>query len=278
MNSQSSCVRYFEGNLSKAIDQSRQEANAPLVFLHIPKTAGTSAQRDLNFAYPNGVHVPFDAPAEKWQKILDQVQQAHPPIVRGQLNFQHVADLRAINPAFRAVTYLRHPLERLVSFYLWQLSLHRANPDRYNDPGEFEGYCERRASRSMTSTLVGPVRSGDEAIEKMIEQFWFVGLTEFYHLCQSVLFESLNFKYRLRPRHNITRSTSEDRQQVTPAGLEIAKSLMDVDFAVYNYFHLGWAKQVNEAVELILQSKQGSRPSRQTLSSNHQDESIERVA
>ncbi|MEC9091858.1 MAG: hypothetical protein VX438_04075, partial [Planctomycetota bacterium] len=67
------CINFFEGDLAEKISCSQANRNTTLFFLHIPKTAGTSAQRDLNYAFPEGIHIPQESKEHHWNATLEKL-------------------------------------------------------------------------------------------------------------------------------------------------------------------------------------------------------------
>ena len=105
---------------------------------------------------------------------------------------------------------------------------------------------------TCTELLVGKVGSQQEAIDKIANMYWFVGLTEFFHVCQSVLFESLEVKYRIRQRRNQAAPIDEEISEIQDDCLRLAEEYIETDLAIYQYFQELWSRRINESVELLL--------------------------
>ena len=258
------CAEFFQGKLADRItmaaDESSPEKWTPVIFAHVPKTGGTSLQRDLHAAFPDSIHIPQEGKEWHWQDAQQRLQNDNPSVIRGHLGLQHLNELENQQINCRMVTYLRHPIERLVSQYLWQKANLRKKYQDARPFGSFQAFCDRCPTNYICELLVGPVDSASEAIEKMVQRFWFVGVTEYFHVCQAVLFAALNKNYRIRPRRNQTVSSTRDREEIDPACLQVVQEKMEFDLAVYDYFHARWSNKVNEAVELLMRAGVNSRP------------------
>ncbi|MEC9092877.1 MAG: hypothetical protein VX438_09250, partial [Planctomycetota bacterium] len=173
-------------------------------------------------------------------------------LIRGHLTSEHLRQVQDRVPSVHAITYLRHPTDRLISNFLWRHANHRNSPQKFASPGSFEEFCKLKSSNHMSDLLVGPCESTDEAMDKLKNRFWFVGLTEYYHVCQAILLNLLGSSYRIRKRQNITQSPPAERELITQQGLEIAHAGMEIDFAIYHFFHQQWSAKINDAIEFTM--------------------------
>lgn len=254
------CIDFLMGDLKSQIIRAWEAETSPVVFIHIPKTGGTSLQRDLNMTFPDSLHVPQEEKESNWQNALRRLKSEKPSVVRGHLNYKHLQDLNETGIHTRLVTYLRHPADRLVSQFIWAKSNHRKAPNEYASPGPFDRYCERMSKNYLCDLLVGQVANVEEAIEKVIDRFWFVGVTEFSHVCQAVLFAAMGERYRVRQRRNQTASQADDLAEIDADCLKRALDGMQIDLSLFEFFHSKWSAKINEAVELLM--KQSKLPNR----------------
>jgi hypothetical protein len=164
-----------------------------LVFLHIPKTAGSSLATSLVFNYPpeRTVHVDLiDRPAGDIENVVPTEDLAHARLIRGHLPYGvHTHVPRRCE----YITVLREPVARAISAYKFILR----NPAAFSshplhDPGAggkfgLEGYLEseglgRQGNRQVR--MLSAIPSGDlgrdalETAKHNLERFLVVGLTE----------------------------------------------------------------------------------------------------
>ncbi|MDX2100553.1 MAG: sulfotransferase family 2 domain-containing protein [Leptolyngbyaceae cyanobacterium bins.59] len=98
----------------------RRSPSSPLIFLHIPKTGGTTLNNILNRCYRPETR--FQIYQEKdWENIcqLPDQERAKIKLIQGHINF-------GLHPKIaRSATYLtllRHPIDRLISHYYYVLN------------------------------------------------------------------------------------------------------------------------------------------------------------
>lgn len=105
------------------------------MFIHIPKTAGTSVREFLDSQYS----VPAICQANAWSDVDDFEALKSYSLVRGHFTYSLIQDLP---PAFLSFTVLRHPLNRMLS------SLRHMQ----RDP-QFHSLHERAKDRSISEIL-----------------------------------------------------------------------------------------------------------------------------
>lgn len=197
----------------------------PFVFVHIPKTAGTSfriaaekwfGKRQLIFDYgaatrrTSPVFRRYDAGEVTWQKVLADVLNArfvtgHFPINR------YLCEI----PLQNFCTFVRDPVERAVSQYL-----HHKFHFGYSDA--FEVFIEDPRFHNQQCRLLSGVN---------VEDIGFVGVTE--HYAESVfLFNSLNNTNFAIEVHN-ERKSKKEKYSASPALYDRIRFLNDGDVKLY---------------------------------------------
>jgi hypothetical protein len=84
----------------------------PIVFLHVPKTGGTTVRHQLKAWFPGASHVQFEGP-EAWDGMTDREIREY-DLFTGHIGFRFVRRV----PGALLVTFLRDPFERALSqFY-----------------------------------------------------------------------------------------------------------------------------------------------------------------
>ena len=246
------CDDFFLNHLNTAIQTSLQQRDELKVFLHIPKTAGSSVQRDLQCEFPDNHHIPTHQLEERWDQFIALANYQDIHHVRGHITHQHLLKLDQKRIPFQVISYLRHPLHRLKSHFNW---VHTSIDPKFlksTPSSSFREFAQGRMENYLTNRLVGPCESAEEALQKIKRRYWFVGLAEYYHLCQGVLMKAMGRNYRIRPPKNQT------TQKMPSVQLELDRELLEelqdgmkIDFAVFEYFRSAWEKKINEACELL---------------------------
>src|ERR1700716_4282688 len=103
------------------------DGNEALIFLHIPKTGGSTLYKILKNHYSRAQTVTLDSPKIARIKTLPAAQRGRYRLLHGHLHFGlH----RFIPQASTYITLLRRPVERVLSFYHYA----RSTPDHYLYP------------------------------------------------------------------------------------------------------------------------------------------------
>lgn len=103
------------------------DRNEALIFLHIPKTGGSTLSKILERYYSRGQTVMLDGPKIARFKTLPAAERGRYRLIQGHLYF---GVHRFIPRASTYITFLRRPVERVLSFYHYAQS----TPDHYLYP------------------------------------------------------------------------------------------------------------------------------------------------
>lgn len=112
-----------------------------LVFLHMPKAAGTSVVNTLEPYFEHLFEVDWRDIERYWDEFLHYRQHLSSQMVRGHFWHEQVRSVEAPNDA---VVFLRDPIKRLVSEYRYSVS--PVNPPHLEYREEnptFEHYVDR---------------------------------------------------------------------------------------------------------------------------------------
>ena len=94
--------------------------HVPIVFLHIPKAAGSTLQAILRRTYRARPTVHFNGAPDEID-IFSSLPEAHRHGVDVVAGHVHVGIHRLLRPGARQLTMLRHPVDRVVSHYHYVL-------------------------------------------------------------------------------------------------------------------------------------------------------------
>jgi hypothetical protein len=230
------------------VQQNRDNGNLWL-FLHIPKTAGSSLSVELARAmapYRN-IHVDYankEIPARlQKQGIVDQfIADAQTTPFRsasGHITMRHALQIRSALPRVKIVTFLRDPVNRVISDFRYQTT--PAHPPYKQFIARFpriEDYIkEPRARNKMFRFLTTKQNTPfEEAIRTIEKQLTFVGTLESYPMCFNILFRL--FGVNLKPEEHRRKTEANEHNRIS-RGDDLRsqiRSLNGLDVALYEHF------------------------------------------
>jgi hypothetical protein len=241
-----------------AMNKDHYHATAPkLHFLHIPKTAGTSVTQFLQRQY-NLEQIVFET---TWPELF----KYHPRMSRLRLFRGHfgINLTKMIGPEFKVITFLREPITRVISQYH---HIHKTPTEGlYNfaskmELGEFIRHRQgRKLCRNLQTRYLGeeleigqfwahmgilnipPDRFFDslaapsllEKAKKNLNNFFFVGLTEYYDISMLLLCHKLA---ALPELDAVKRRVQDDKINQVPGDvLNYLEAENQLDRELYHY-------------------------------------------
>jgi hypothetical protein len=185
--------------LQTFIEQERADDHL-WMFLHIPKTAGSSFGAELAKArapYRN-IHINYldkDIPARKQMdsSIQSFIQELSGKAFRscsGHFNISQANQIAESFPSTRLMTFLRNPVKRLISDYRYART--PAHPPHLEFIARFptlEAYVDAPESQNkMFKLLIAKSNAGiSEATEYLDQRYSFIGVVEMYPMSFNVI-------------------------------------------------------------------------------------------
>lgn len=99
--------------------------NIELVSLHIPKTAGTSFRNILKNCYGEESVVRFDIRGKKKKVFIENEEflkkriSSNIKVIHGHFQYQDLMELINLNENAKLITWVRHPVQRVLSNYFY---------------------------------------------------------------------------------------------------------------------------------------------------------------
>lgn len=219
------------------------------LFLHIPKTAGTSlgAQMAAKLTPSCNMWIDYNKKSPNYHanmlelvnKFLqaDRVNPAR--FATGHLEMKHVDLIRSARPDMKLFTMLRNPIDRVISDYRYQLTeahpQHRQFSERFKSIHQFalfEGSQNRMFKRLSTKRPI----SNQDLIEELESRFTFVGIQEMYPKSLAVLSRLVGFRLDPKFRERQTADLGANKVEITE---DLKKQIAMVnrrDMALYLHF------------------------------------------
>jgi hypothetical protein len=223
------------------------------LFVHVPKTAGSSLASDLAALVPpyRSIHIDHtdrSRPApERYDLVTEEflAAQATQPcrIASGHVQFRHVKRITEAVPGTGLFTMLREPVARLVSDYLYQRSpMHPLAQEVRARIPDFAAFIELKGQQNRIGRHLLPpkvVAEGDVArgIDMLGKRFAFIGLQERYELGYRALTALLAGRpARPAARKRVNEGAAAEKAEVMQA---LEDAALRARIAELNAFDLG---------------------------------------
>lgn len=243
----------FEGR-AEAFLRDAALGNAPCIFVHVPKTAGTSLRAELAAILPPdiNIHVDYEDTARSFSERIDDavarfLEQAEPRGIRfasGHILGRHITRIGARLPQARFITMLRDPVARVVSDYRHQRSPRQPGFEAFRARvPSLEAYVETRGEMDKAALHLLPrdalaTRDGAACIAQVMRQFSFVGIQEMYELSFRTVTALAGRQQAPRLRANV--NTDEDgAAEIDAAMAHRIRALNPLDCALHEHFAAG---------------------------------------
>jgi hypothetical protein len=232
------------------------------VFVHVPKTAGTSLRGEVAKLLQPDVNIAVDYTdtARSFHDRMDEavenfISEANSSVIRfasGHILGRHVVRIRGGFPKARLVTFLRDPVHRVISDYRYQRSpRHPVHDEFIAKVPDLDAYLELRPERNkMAQHLVPPdiLLGGDaaECVDYVMRSYAFVGVQEMYPISFRALTTLLGSPSWPKLRENVNSENEAERQVATEVAERI-RAANPLDVALYDAFFPRW-QTVREAL------------------------------
>lgn len=227
-----------------------QTTHQTIIFLHIPKTAGTTLNQVIDRQYPAKQVYSFGPVAQESleaYKQMPEVERTRFRVVRGHMGFGFH---QWVPGAATYFTILRDPIDRVISFYYF---VQRTRQHYLYNYLEFDGMDLKDLVESHVTTMVdnGQTRmiSGvwldarfgecdettlEQAKRNLREHFSVVGLTEQFDESLILLQQAFGWKNITYTRQNVTRKRPK-RSQLSSGTIDVLRAANHLDIELYDY-------------------------------------------
>jgi hypothetical protein len=217
------------------------------VFIHIPKTAGSSLShelarmrrpyRNIHRTYYQGETVTFSRLEDEIAAVIDSGEIQTARSCSGHFTWAMAAPIRAARPDARFFTFLRDPVQRVLSDYRYSRT--PSHPTYRETIARFptiESYVEAPETQNKMTRFLMP---GDVVTPEQISRFIgsnyaFVGLLEMYPLSFNILARLLGSGRMPSEHKRRTEDTDDNVVDVTPELRAIIAAHNARDMALYD--------------------------------------------
>lgn len=173
------------------------------MYCHLPKCAGTTVVEHLS-TLRQAYSIQYNNVEASFQNYLGTPNNGK--FVYGHFRHQQMEALEDSGRQYKMFTFLRDPIERLVSAYRYTV-YQGPNASKYRQKWPtFEAYAEWYPANDVAAWLIGGAESVDEYIEKLEARFDFIGVQEHFDKSMARLMRLLGSEYRPGPRRNVTQA------------------------------------------------------------------------
>jgi hypothetical protein len=240
------------------VSKNKDQEDQTIIFLHIPKTAGSTLIRVMEQQYrPEGVYSIVEP--QDFQDLvgLSETKRAEFRLLKGHMDFGCHELLPGPSTYF---TLLRHPIERVISHYYFMLqepqyqyydiiTASHMNLRKFIE-SEFDVMMDNVQTR-MLSGKGSQLTFGtctEEVLEtakkNLREHFTLVGLTEKFDETLLLLKRAFGWKNLFYTRRNVT--TNRPKQNELPAAtLDTIINSNQLDMELYRYATMLFQEQVH---------------------------------
>jgi len=234
----------FNYSLSDFIKNSFENIDESiLVYLHIPKAAGnTSIGQIKEHLQPNFSLQWNDIDGSIRELVETEVEYK---LVSGHLWDEHINLLRENDFNHYSVTFLRHPIQRIISQYRYMCTPKHPEYEKFLEeyPSFDEFALKEIEPNYIAKVLVGGAKSFDEYWSKLKERYAFIGLSEYYNASMVILMNALNLPYKIAEKKNVTIQTAENTNlQIDYNVYNKLEKIHSLDLQMFNYLNVQYSK------------------------------------
>ena len=254
-------------SLAEFLESHRDEQNLWL-FVHIPKTAGSSLSTEISRELTPYRNIHIDS-NEKGVEHAVQVQNAVNRFIAesgsgkfrsasGHINISHVDQIHHAVPAAKTFTFLRHPVKRLISDFRYQRTpLHPPHKEFIERFPTIESYVTSEISQNrMYRTLVrDETMPLQEGIDQIARDLTFVGTLEMYPMSFNILFRLFGMDLMPGDHKRATPQTEHNAVDDTPELRNRILAVNALDVALYRHF----AEMLRARREQWIEMRKGRR-------------------
>jgi len=221
----------FERGLDAYVAEEGDDGQRFWIFVHIPKTAGSSFREELSRRLAPEYHLKVNytsgqpLPAQRRAAIESCIASNRHNrfrFVSGHVQYVHMSRLAQSDPRARLITILRDPVSRVISDFHYQRSSEHPLAEQFKQRfPTLEDFVRFEAGQNKMVKFLrrGRTEGAADVVDRMMKEYAFVGLQDDYdlsfRLMTHLLGQSVAPKAHLRKGNGDTAVASETRDLIT---------------------------------------------------------------
>jgi hypothetical protein len=262
--------------MSVATETDAAQPDKALIFLHLPKCGGTTLNRIIEWEYDPLRIFSIDPIFFLWsyQKLnrWPATRLAKMQVLKGHMPF---GIHRKLPQPFTYITFLRDPVERVISAYYFAKNYRLHPQHRWISKLTLEEYVRQSPNHNVQTkylsgrAFVGDYHAGDcteemlaSAKENLVRHFSLVGLTERFDEGLAILKIIFGWQISKYAKFNVTK-TRLKKTSLPPSTVDLIKERNRFDVALYDYgaplfneTRARYGDEVQKQIDLITQAKE----------------------
>ena len=236
-------------------DRFKIDRGSLLYFVHIPKTAGTSFGQEMRRRLQPNLSLSMDygpdaRPAHEQRSLaVDRfLRRANSGDIRfasGHIPFRYCCKIAAVRPNTQFVTFLRNPIERVVSDYRYQTT--KAHPLRDQFIAQYptldKYVMANKGSDKMYKFLCAYANEPVcDVIERISNNFLFVGTLNSYDLSFKVITSIVGETSSPELKSNLTNRDEAPKIELNSEQIRAIGMSNERDLSIFEHFDELWQK------------------------------------
>ncbi len=169
---------------SRVPENAYHDPNGVILCVHIPKTAGISVGAALREAVEHFYGIDWKNVALSFQNRTNQAcyRRTHTPgrhVIMGHFSWEEMAAWKVNSLPFQGASFIRDPIARAISNFNYNASdVHPARDTFLERFPTIEAYVKSLSFDFQLTKMIGQFYSFEQALQKLIENYTFIGITE----------------------------------------------------------------------------------------------------
>jgi len=234
----------FYDSINEYIKQSFEDIDdSILVYLHIPKAAGNTSIGQIKQHLQPNFSLQWNDIDGSMEELTETAEKYK--LVSGHLWDEHVNILRENNLSHYTVTFLRHPIKRIISQYRYMCTPSHPEYEKFIEKyPKFDDFALNEIEPNyIAKVLVGEAKSFDDYWNKLKERYAFIGLSEFYNTSMAILMNALSLPYKIAEKKNVTvETTSNSNLLIDYKIYQKLVKIHSLDIQMFDYLNTQYAK------------------------------------